>query len=207
MEERQMDGVQMDGDDLSNLIAEDGLRPVSQDKLDEIRALARTAQSLEMAVTEAEQRLNDLKRMRDRLIEGDLPELMDSVGIKSITVDAKGNLPEFTCAVKTVYSCNIGVNWEAERRRAAFDWLEDHGHGSLIKTEVSVPFSREDRDRVARFVEMLAQSNVHYSVKENVHPSTMTAWLREMVERRNETPPLDVLGGYVGRKAIIKQGA
>ncbi len=194
----------MDNDDISGLIAEDAMRPVSADKLDEIRALARTAQSLEQAVADAEEHLTNLKRMRNHLVEGELPELMDSVGLKSITVEAKGNLPEFTCAVKTIYRCNIGANWEAERRRAAFEWLENHGHGSLIKTEVNVPFSREDRERVSAFVKLLEQSNVHYNVKENVHPSTMTSWLREMVERRNETPPLDTLGGYIGREAVIK---
>jgi hypothetical protein len=107
--------------------------------------------------------------------------------------------------VRTVYSCNIGTKWEPERRRAAFDWLEAHGHGSLIKTEVAVPFSRDDRVKVQAFVDKLAEERVNYSVKENVHPSTMTAWFKEMIVEHNEIPPLETLGGYIGREAVIKQ--
>jgi hypothetical protein len=191
-------------DELDDMIAVDASKPAAEDKLADVRELAREAQWLELDIAAAEAHLGLLKMARDRLVEVDLPELMDAAGIKSITVEANGNMPAFTCAVRTVYRCNVGVTWPPDRRRAAFDWLEAHGHGSLIKTEVAVPFSRDDRPKVREFIEGLSASGVNYSIKENVHPSTMTAWLREMVERRNEVPPLDTVGGYIGREAVIK---
>jgi hypothetical protein len=187
-------------DEAADLVAEDA-PVVTEDMLDRIKELATQAKTQEMAVTQLTNALAEAKRLLDKTLTRDLPELMDSAGIPSITVSHLGWT--FTVSVKTFYSASIGAKWDEERRKAAFKWLEDHGHGSLIKTEVAVQFPRDDRDMVTPFIGQLDDMGYTYMLKEGVHSGTLTAWLKEMASS-GQIPPLDVIGGYIERQATIK---
>jgi hypothetical protein len=174
------------------------------DKLAEIKGLARLARQAEKKVAAIQLELKQCQDLVDKITTRDLPEKMDAIGIRKITVEAIEDERAFTVSVKTMYSANIAASWDQERRKKAFEWLDNHGHGSLIKTDVVTTFPREDRVEVNEFVRALDQQGRSYAVKEAVHMATLSSWLREMIEH-GETPPLDVIGGYVERQATIKE--
>jgi hypothetical protein len=190
-------------DDAADLASQGRPAPISPD-LTAIRELAMTARAAEKKIADLNDEIKRLESVIDRIMTRDLPEKMDAIGLRNLTIAAKGNMAAFTVTVKTMYSASIAASWDQERRRAAFDWLDSHGHGSLIKTDVVTTFPREHRSEVSQFVGQLDRDGRSYMVKEGVHSATLGAWLREMVER-GSTPPLDVIGGYVERQAVIKE--
>ena len=186
---------------VTDLVAEDQPRPTSDD-LEEITRLARDAKRLEMDIKELRSRLEGLEAQRDAIVRRRLPEKMDRIGLSQITVEPFGNVPRFSVTVATMYQCNIAAGWAPERREKAFRWLEDNGHASLIKTQVTTVFARESQDEVRRLVTFLEENRDDFSVKESVNPMTMKAWYKEMCQAGHV--PSDVLGGYIERRAEIK---
>jgi hypothetical protein len=174
----------------------------SPDMIEKIKALALRARTREKAVAMLSNSLAEAKRQLDHVLTVELPELMDQAGIPSVTITDGNNV--YTVNVKTSYNANIAASWDQERRKAAFDWLDNHGHGSLIKTEVVTSFPRDDRDQVAEFIGYLDEAGHSYMKKEGVHAGTLSSWLKEMITS-GRTPPLDVIGGYVERVAKIKE--
>jgi hypothetical protein len=190
-------------DEVDRLAAEDAPRATT-DQLQQVRELAIAAKTKELMIAAAQEKLRDLEQDLDRITSRLLPELMDKSGVSSVTVEAIGNQPAFTVKIHTMYRANIGADWEPERRAAAFAWLDANGHGSLIKTEVTTSFGRQDRDEAKEFMKSVTAMGYQYTSKEGVPWKTLSSWLREMITHRGVTPPLDTIGGYVERQAVIK---
>jgi hypothetical protein len=183
--------------------ADAGYRPPGI--MDEIHDIARQTFVTELEIEELESRLKQKKREFDQLTTKILPGKMDQARLRKVTIEATDNFPAFTVEVRTAYNANIASGWDEDRRKAAFNWLEDNGHGSLIKTDVTTHFSRNNRTAVAEFVEALKENDMNFKVRESVHNQTLSAWLKEMVEAGRPLPPLETIGGYIERQALIKQ--
>jgi hypothetical protein len=193
--------TEAEDDPVAALAAEDAPR-ASEDLIEEIKRMAGVARGQEKAVSLLSLKLTEAKRQLDHTITRTLPELMDKAGIPSVTIDDGHGV--YTVSVRTSYNANIAATWDNERRKAAFDWLDNNGHGSLIKTEVVTNFPRDERDEVANFIGYLDREGHSYLKREGVHAGTLSSWLREMITS-GHTPPLDVIGGYVERVAKIKE--
>lgn len=173
-----------------------------EDKLDRIRALARDARDLEASVKDAEQRLSELKSRLRTLYESEIIDLMDEVGIDRIGVPARGNLPAFDLVISTDYQANIAAGWDEQRRREAFDWLEEHGHGDLIKTEVTFAFPRGKVEEARELAELAAKKfGAVGDIKEAVPPPTMKSWFKEMATKHLPLPSFEVIGARIQRLA------
>jgi len=175
------------------------------DSLEEVRDLARAARAAQQSVAELEERLRAAKRELDRIATQELPEKMIALGLRQMSVAPSGNQPGFSVVVKTMYQANIAASWDPERRKAALDWLDANGHGSLIKTEVSVTFPREMRDEALRVKKFLSLEGLEPVMREGVNPQTMKSWFKEIMQSDEPTPPLDKLGAYVERRAVIEE--
>ena len=135
----------------------------------------------------------------------ELPDLMDAAGIALVELPPEGNYPAVVAKAGPFYRANIAADWPPEKRAAAFKWLDDNGHGDLIKTTVSVPFSRDQRDEAKELKEKLEAEGLPTVVGESIPWATLTAWLKEMVEKHSATDlPLETLGATVGRVVTIK---
>ena len=189
-------------------------------------------------------RQTDKKRLEDELKavnvdiyqaeRKELPDLLDEARVPRITIDADGGT-QYEAKAQAYYKANIAAEWEEPRRAAAFAWLDQNGHGDLIKTDVTLSFAREDRAFAVAFAQWLRMVDMAdlirqmcgadfalpeglvqlaegknspvqpgITAKENVPWNTLTKWLQEMVEK-GETPPLDVIGGEVGRIVKLKE--
>lgn len=175
------------------------------DKLDALRGAATRVRDLDAEIKDVEQRLSDLKRDRSELLTKTLPDLMDLAGVPGIDLEAAGNMPAINLKMVPYYSANIAASWPPERRDAAFKWLDDSGNGDLIKTTIVVEFDREDRAGAIAAALKIKTFGLEPQVRETVSAQTLSAWLRECYEEGGDLPPLDVIGGSVGRTVKIKE--
>jgi len=185
----------------------DSAPSIPADRLAQLRDLVAEARDLERRKAQLQEELSDVNKQltgEGGMYFKKLPDLMGEVGVSVVTLEADGNNPAVEAKAGPYYACNIAVGWPEEKRKAAFEWLDTNGHGDLIKTEVTVQFRREDRNDAVRFLE-LARAFGTPEIKEAVHHGTMTAWLREQVEQHQYIPPLDLIGGAVGRSVKLKE--
>lgn len=176
--------------------AKSEVAPSDQGKASVARLAQRSA-DLENEVAVLEQALKDKKKDLQRVIEQDLPEAMDAIGMSEFTLTDGTKI-----SVKTFYTANI----TAENKDEAFAWLDEHGHGGIIKTEVSTSFGRGDLE-VARaffkYCEQFGEASVTPSLDQSVHWSTLRKFVEDEIVAGNELDR-DLFGVYIGRKATVK---
>lgn len=179
----------------------------------EARSLADMGRELfqvDSSIAELEDQLEARKARRKELTDKELPDYFTRVG-----QDRMG-LPEFDVdlVLENFVHANIAADWEPERREAAFGWLEEHGHGDMIKVEMTLKFPRtamafarwvqqtlETLKFPKQFVKMVMPS---VELGLGVPWNTLTAWAKEQIKNGAELP-LDTLGVTTGRVVKIKK--
>ncbi len=170
-------------------------------------------------------RLVDIGKRKVEITQREMPEYMTRVGSDKL------GLPEFNCDVvmEAYYHANIKAEWPEEQRQKAFDWLEENGHGDLIKTEFYIQFPRFMLPVARWLTEHVAGLRPELTLMEptgrgknktikevtkvveipgakvdlGVPWNTLTAFVKEQVEKGAKLP-LDTLGATVGKIVKIK---
>ena len=191
-------------DDL-NALAED-FRPAETDVVKRARMFAIALQELRQELTDLEARAETVKAAINKLEIEDLPAAMDEAGVDSLGVPAHGNYPAFDIEINPVFEGGIPASWPDDRRQAALEAMESYGYGDLIKVELAVRLPKGQID-VARSIQDVIETDYGYTpeVKQTIHTQTFRGWLRDAYKRGLTIPPLEVIGGFVGRKAKIKE--
>lgn len=187
---------------------------VPQDKIDAIRSEAESARDLEMIIHELEERISQQKADLQRIYQDRLPQLMQEAGIDHLSIPPQGNQPGYHFKLKKFYRANIAAKWAEEKREAAFKYIKDMGAEDLIKTEVSVMFPKGGMQLANKLVALAKKMNVPVAIGKKkinkpvqveliktVSHGTLSAWLKELVERRKIIPSasdLEKIGGAIG---------
>ncbi len=179
------------------------------------------------AITDMGQKMYDLlkeiKELEDllkkkkwdftNLAEHELPDLMQELNCKDFTL-SNGT----KCEIKEILSGSIPSNGAIEkakgddkldlemRQKQCLDWLRDNNHGDLIKSNVTVPFSKTEDKKCNEFVNELREKNIFYNRAVGVHHGQLNALLKERVEDGKEIP-YDLFKVFTGRKAIFVKGS
>ena len=136
-------------------------------------------QRLEDEIKKDEERLSAKKAEADKLSQQVIPEIMESMNLKTMKLK-DGSAIE----VKEIFSATIPV----AKKEGAFNWLRKNGHGDLIKNEIIVSFGCNE-DNKAREYANLAESNGYQpEQKLKVEPMTLKALYREQVEKNLDLP-------------------
>lgn len=115
----------------------------------------------------------------------DLPELMREVELKSFQL-ADGS----AVILEEDFHCGI----TKANHGKAMAWLDDHGFGGLIKTQIKIEFNREDYAEAVKFdgklQEELEQAHLvaDHTLIENIHAGTLKAFIREQLKEGNHIP-------------------
>jgi len=159
-----------------------------------ISNLALRQLSLAGQIEEAEEALKELNAKFRQISEVDLPNAMLELGMRSFKLEDGASI-----SVEKFYGASIKV----ENRPLAYKWLEDNGHGPLIKTDVTVPFGKgeEARKDAKDLMDSLKEEGFDVSLEESVHHSTLKAWAKEQIESGTALP--DLFTVFVGEKAKI----
>jgi hypothetical protein len=163
----------------------------------------RAAFAAELAEAEAAvKRLTESIRAID---EQQLPAMLDELGVSDIGV----NLPDGRRLKVEVYDsihASLPVS-DMDRRRRGLEWLAEN-EPSIVKRGFGVKFGKSAKEREAAdaFAEYLAKfpGKIAVEDKDDVHHSTLTAYLKELLKQGRATQDvIEVLGGHVTRKAKI----
>jgi len=120
-------------------------------------------------IQDAEENVKKLKKIERDVNQGEIPKLMEALGFESVTVDGK------KISVKDSVQCAI----PAPIRPEAYSWMDDNGHGDLIKALISIKFPREER---------VMAEQVNADLAESVHAGTLKAWAREELAQGHSLP-------------------
>lgn len=135
---------------------------------------------LELQLKKAEERVRTLEEVT-------IPELMESIGWAegSKLVTPAGN----TLVLKRTINASIA----AAHREEVFRWLDENGHGGLVKRNVIVPFGRDTEEEAQKLVETLERKYCDVREERKVEPATFSAWVRGQVEAGKSLPPASMI--------------
>lgn len=168
---------------------------VDESSLQALTSLAKEAKELEDEMKGYETAIKALKERYRDITEKSIPDMMAQLHLSEFKLDTgqKVTTKEFVS----------GSLPKDDRRATAIEWLEQHGAGELIETQVGMKFRRSEHDKAQEIAEKLRLQGYEVQADSNVHHSTLCSFARERMAL-GETIPLDILGLYAGRKAVIK---
>lgn len=171
------------------------------DRLDAIRAKAQEARELEFEIKGVEERLSELKSKLNELYAKTLPDMMEEVGVDTIGIPSKGNLPGYDYEICPYYSAGIASSWSEDKREEAFNVLKRYKAEDLIKTTVTAKLPKGNLQLARKLVAAAAKLKITTDINLSVHKNTLTAWLRELYEGGKALPQSDLekISGSVGR--------
>jgi hypothetical protein len=124
----------------------------------------------------AEEQLQKLKASEEQLLNRDIPDLLARMHLSECTT-ASG----IRVKVKREIRASLPGHDRVEARMGAFRWLVDNGHGGVIKNQVSVALDRGEDVRADELVVELRAKGFEVEAKKDVHPSTLSALVREVM--------------------------
>ena len=136
-------------------------------------------QKLEDEVKEDEERLKTKKQRIDKLSGIAIPEIMESMKLKTMKLSDGSGIE-----IREMYSATIPV----ANREGAFNWLRNNGLGDLIKNEITVSFGRNEDNKASEYADLARGRGYQPSQKLKVEPMTLKALFRERSENNQELP-------------------
>ncbi len=131
----------------------------------------------------ADEQLQKLKQAEDQLLNKDIPELLSKMRLDECTT-ASG----IQVKLKREIKATLPGHERVEDRMGALRWLVEHGHGGVIKNQVSVALDRGEDTRADELVVELRAKGFAVESKKDVHASTLGALVRELVAEGRIVP-------------------
>jgi hypothetical protein len=158
--------------------------------------LERLAGELRDATTEVERletELADAQRTVKAIAEHQIPEVMERLGLEEFKT-ASG----LRIKISKVVCAHVNV----DNRETAYAWLEENGHGGMIKRSVIVGFNKgQDADAESLRAD-LSKKYPAVGVKLDLNAMTLKAWVTRRLEDGDEIP--DAITVEVIKTAKIK---
>lgn len=152
--------------------------------LSEMAELARALVDADKDVDKVEQDLKDAKERARVLREETIPAAMQEMGLEEVKLET---------GQKISIKQDVYASIPAASKGAAYDWLNEHGFGGLIKVEVSATFAKGEQDAALELHKQLQQQGLQPDLDQSVHAQTLKAFLREQIAAGNNIP-LDLFG-------------
>jgi len=174
--------------------AEEQHRGPSDEDLRKVSTLAERLKEQQQKVDTLEKQLKEARSELRQTQQVDLPEAMQEAGLSEAGLSSGENI-----SVKEGVDAHISK----ANQETAFQWLEDNGHGDLIKRTVSIDVGRDD-ETYQKAKEALQAVGIDPEVQQNVHPQTLKAFVRRLEEEGQPLPPEKEFGIYHFKKAEVK---
>lgn len=175
---------------------EQGEAGASPDALARLNAKLAEAIDLKQMVDQMEEDLGAAKKQLNNLNTQIIPDMMASLGMEECTQRGwKVKVGEFVSG---------SLPKDEALRDQAIRWLEDHDAGELLKTNLSVVFSKSQHNMALNLAGQIEEQGFLPKVESTVHPQTLLAFARERI-KNGEALDTEVLGLYTGRVAKFKR--
>lgn len=166
----------------------------SSDKLAQISKLAEEQAKAEAKVADLEAQLDAANKALNDLAEHRIPALMQECGIEKFKT---------TSGLNVEIDAKMRASIPKARVPEAVGYLESIGYGDLVKRSFTSKFTRDQQNQAQEFAQMLRDKGFSAEEKQEVHPQTLAAWVKEQLERGVDIP-LDLFGAFWQRRAKIK---
>ena len=165
---------------LEKMFIEDAPQQVNElNNVESLSSHVLELQKLEDEIKMDEEKLTRKKQQADKLSQQVIPEIMDSMKLKTMKL-RDGSAIE----IKEIYSATIPL----DKKEGAFNWLRNNDLGDLIKNEITVSFGRNEDNKASDYAN-LAESNGYQPVQKlKVEPMTLKALVRERIENGKDIP-------------------
>lgn len=175
--------------------AEEGA-PAPSDALDRLNEKLGEAISLKETADQMEEDLKAAKQQLNLLNTQIIPDMMAELGMDEVTQRGwKIKVGEFVSG---------SLPKEEDRKASAIRWLEANDGGELLKTSLSVTFSRSQHNEALNLAGQIEEAGFAPQVESTVHPQTLAAFARERL-KNGEPIDTEVLGLYTGRVAKFQK--
>lgn len=188
-----------DDENIAALLAEDDdaeFGEVSDDQLRRISKLAAAKMEIEKDIDKAKEHLAQLNGKLKEIEEIELPNAMEDAGMKKFTL-LDGS--EVTIADMV----SISITKEGKDSGATFEWLEENGHGSIVRHVVQSAFKRGEDEAAKALVALLEENGIPFDDKQDVHWKTLESWYKQELENGRDVPE-NLFNAYEFKKAKIK---
>lgn len=164
--------------------------------LERMQQLAEEVNNIDNDIAHIEIQLAELNERRTKILTNELIDMMDQTHVDLLQVGGR----KFKAS--SYYKASI----PSDNPEPGLNWLEAHDAGDLIKNVVEVSFAREHAEKAIEAMNLIKQRFQMAAVerKRTVHWATLTSWLKETHLGGEKTmPPLDIIGGTIGRVVKI----
>ncbi len=170
--------------------------PAASDSLSLLNEKLAEAISLKECTDQMEEDLAAAKKQLNNLNTQIIPDMMAEMGMEEVTQRGwKVKVGEFVSG---------SLPKEDDRKAAAIRWLEENDGGELLKTQLSVVFTRSQHNEAMHLAGFIQEEGFAPKVESTVHPQTLMAFARERL-KNGESLDTEVLGLYTGRVAKFKR--
>lgn len=181
-------------DIIDQVLADKDAHVATNEQISTIADLANQQLQLEQECAALEQTLAERKKELDRVQTDLLPTAMMAAGVVDFKLVDGSKI-----SVREVVRCNI----KADNKAAAYEWLRANGAEPLIKNKLELSFIRGQDEQAQKAVAMLRNIGLFPVMKEDIPWNTLASWAAEQLEAGKALPD-ELLGLYVGKKAVIK---
>ena len=174
----------------------DALPPAGSNSLGALGELVEKQKRLEVELADLEDKVAKKKEELRDVSEREIPELMDQF-----------NISQFQTGDGMVVKVDekIRASIPKARREQAYSWLENNGHGNLLKRQLICEFGREQEKQAQELEREIREREGQFNVKteKQVHSQTLSSWVREKLQNGEEVPQ-DLLGVHRQRYAKVE---
>lgn len=163
-------------------------QPIDDADLQTLSALVTQQLTLEDRIEKGEALLKQLKAELEEVSTRKIPNKLTDLGLSSLTT-ADGRKVN----VKPFYSCKI-ISPEA------YNWLDENGHGGIIKTDLVRSFMRTEREQAIEY----QKEHPEFTLKESIHHQTLTAFCKEFYSDPTQQLPAEYFSVFQGSRTTIK---
>ena len=162
----------------------------------QLGALADKQEDLESTIEDLQEKLEDAQDQLKDLATKEIPTLLQGITGSLRLPDGR--------------TIEINEKWRASiagsKADPACEWLDEHGHGELVKREFIINFNRDDEAWARKFESDLKRRKkpLAYKVKRTVHPQTLVAWVNERMSAGDNLPK-EIFGMFHQKTTKIKR--
>jgi hypothetical protein len=183
----------MDEDIVKDLF---GFEAPSKDQLTNISAWASEALELKAQIEQVEAHLKGLNAELAELEEYKLPKAILEAGMLEFTMQNGGKI-----TIQDVIQG--GFPKDVVKREHLMNWVANEGGGENIKDHFEIHYTKGQYVYALALRKLLQENNVIFDEFENIHTSTLYAFLKEKI-REGTMPPFDEFGLRYFKRAYIK---
>jgi len=164
-------------------------------ELEEIGKLIELANVYNEEIEELEEKLKEAKAKHRRLIEGDIPEIMNKVKMKKFTTT-----DGYEVTLKPVVRSNLS---EAKKPKA-FEWLKENGHEAMIKKMLIISIAPGQEKEMQKLLKMKSmQKFADRKMEGKVNTNSLNAFIKREKEKDAKFP-MSLFGATEIDQAKIK---